>query len=435
MVLHLRAVILTCLALSIGHVSDAAEFVPLGPGAWETSGSWRECCYGPPKEYVFPVGKTSYDGLPLDWNGQPRFPDGSVAMPPEIWEHGFREVIISDNGRVVTGQGTTSAHPFWFEFDEDGSASTPLINQTFIGGGSGVVNIDLTADGHAGLAARIGCCVSRDKSFGINGKISTPGLTYERPLPPELQSWEMNGMAGGAAISGSGNALIGVSSGGHAFRWSNADNRFQVLADMPTAVDLTYDGSIVVGGAKWWTEATGAQYFGPTPTPEFTYQSEAISADGTVIAGTMTVNGVREAFLWTQAGGFQGLGDLPGGIAESYVTGLSADGSTVIGMSLSNRGREPFRWNAATGMQSVIGLFNDGGADLQGYNLVEFALSNGQSYYYSLSGVSGDGTVLVGTSKNGAWLARIAIVPEPGAAMLALLAMLLPLHRSTTFRK
>lgn len=410
--------------LLVGDLAIAAEFVPLGVGAWESSGSdyyySGESIF--PSDFVYPIGKTPDDAFYYDFENTKRLPGGGVAEPTTVWEHGFSSVTISDNGRVITGEGTSAGSPYWYRFGEDGSAEDRLVYYDYFGG-DGIYNIDLAADGLTGLAARVGCCVSRDRSFGINSGIASPTLSYQSPLPPELEYWQTQGfMEGGTAISGDGAVLIGVENSGAVFRWQEDDSQFQVLDGMTDATDLSYNGSVVVGGAKWWTAETGARYFGPEPTDDFTYGAVAVSADGAVIAGTMTVDSEIQAFRWTASGGFEGLGNLPGGEDFSRATGMSADGATIIGMTSTDRGMEPFRWNAATGMQSVADLLVDGGADLQGYELIDVP---NDSFYSHITGVSGDGTVLVGTVQGGApnytgnaWLARIAIVPEPSSAIL-----------------
>src|SRR5262249_11093473 len=132
----------------------------------------------------------------------------------------------------------------------------------------------------------------------------------------------------------------------------------------------------------------------------------AVSGDGKVVVGYVepvsTSNGVLfTASRWTQKTGMVDLGALgsASGVTVSLATAVSYDGSVVVGLSTSNRypigneviasssgfrGSEAFRWTNATGMQSIAGLLEDNGINLSGWQL------------QSASGVSADGTVIVG---------------------------------------
>ncbi len=139
-----------------------------------------------------------------------------------------------------------------------------------------------------------------------------------------------------------------------------------------------------------WTQATGMVGLGDLPGGISSSYATGISADGSIVVGwgssaSSGGTGRTEAFRWTQATGMVGLGDLPGGIFSSYATGISADGSIVVGWGSSassgGTGRtEAFRWAQATGM---VGL-----GDLPG-----------GLFYSDASGVSADGSVVVGVSE------------------------------------
>ncbi len=70
---------------------------------------------------------------------------------------------------------------------------------------------------------------------------------------------------------------------------------------------------------------------------------------------------------------FQGLGDLPGGDIYSTPRGMTSDGKLVVGLSKSASGYESFRWTAEGGITNLV-------------------LPDGKS----ATGISGDGTVLLG---------------------------------------
>ena len=97
------------------------------------------------------------------------------------------------------------------------------------------------------------------------------------------------------------------------------------------------------------------------------------------IALVWTLLTVGDAVSAGQPASFQGLGDLPGGDFASYPTGLTADGSTVIGLSdVGEMFSQAFRW---TQLEGIDCLRNRSGACVD----------------FSAGGISGDGSVVIGT--------------------------------------
>ncbi len=256
------------------------------------------------------------------------------------------------------------------------------------------------------------------------------------------------------AVSADGSTVVGISeagSGKYAFRWT-ADSGMQNLGDIAAGANysiahaVTADGSVVVGRstagfrdeAFRWDIGYGKIKLLKTDIEVATYpiSANAISSDGSVIAGvgriddvlvsfrwtaTDIVDGIpvgdmvslgglpggrigmyanvgdmsadgsvivggaessigNEAYRWTVDTGMVGLGDLPGGNDSSYATGISSDGSVVIGASYSDLGREAFRWTEQEGMVS-LGQFPGG------------------SKYTEAYAVSADGSVIVGSGQ------------------------------------
>ncbi len=99
-----------------------------------------------------------------------------------------------------------------------------------------------------------------------------------------------------------------------------------------------------------WTQATGPVGLGALPGPWFESYSNAISADGSVVAGVSYSNLGYQAFRWTQATGMVGLGELSVGATNSAAYGISADGTTIVGQADSSSGPQAFYWTQATGM-------------------------------------------------------------------------------------
>jgi probable HAF family extracellular repeat protein len=112
------------------------------------------------------------------------------------------------------------------------------------------------------------------------------------------------------------------------------------------------------------------------PPGGFESYGNAISADGTVVAGTCVVAEGDRAFRWTSASGMVVLGVLTGGTV-SRGTGISGDGQWVAGWSGTSSGPRAFRWSAGGGMQN-LGLL-EGGTNSLGH------------------AISGDGGTVVGS--------------------------------------
>jgi len=143
--------------------------------------------------------------------------------------------------------------------------------------------------------------------------------------------------------------------------------------------------------------------------------ANAVSADGSfVVGGSASASTVREAFIWDATHGMRGLGDLPGGDLDSDALGVSADGSVVVGVGHTSAGLEAFVWDAENGMRSLQVMLTSLGIDLTGWQLTQ-AVS-----------VSADGSTIAGSALNpaGAAEAFIAVIPEPGTALLLGLSLL-----------
>jgi probable HAF family extracellular repeat protein len=150
--------------------------------------------------------------------------------------------------------------------------------------------------------------------------------------------------------------------------------------------------------------------------------ADGVSADGSVIIGVgSSVNG-REPFRWTESGGMVGL---PG----NYANDVSGDGSVIVGTSIN--GYEAFRWTESGDMvlppfylyhSTVASGVSGDGSVIVGYGqsfddytnidvyeafrwtesggMVGLGDLRGGRFYSVASDVSGDGSVIVGTSIN-----------------------------------
>jgi len=188
------------------------------------------------------------------------------------------------------------------------------------------------------------------------------------------------------------------------------------------ATSCSADGSIITGSSN---DGNGNQYAViikgaggiwsaisfPTGWRTTLQAATAISADGSAVAGYAPYSGgttvlavpVQQAFLWTAAKGVIGLGFVNGHSSGSQASGISANGNSVAATCVSSGGQSiACLWTAASGM---VGLGIPSG-----------------TVGTTTTGISGDGTVVIGTILFGAnpysvtethafyWTARTGIV-------------------------
>lgn len=312
---------------------------------------------------------------------------------------------VSDDGQTVVGRsvGSTGAsEPFKWNVSE-GMTALPL----------------LAGEGSHGARA-----ASADGSV-IVGQAGFESVLWENGSVATIASPPSSAAFSGAYdISDDGLVVVGANDNG-AYRWEGGATvglgNLGSTSHPSTAIAVSGDGSYVVG---WglnvndqyepfrWREDIGLMSLG------FNGRARDVSADGSIVAGFAyeVVEGkgnktstITEAFRWTEASK-QLLGDLPGGNYYSAAYAMSADGSIVAGTSQSSSGGEAFVWESATGMRSLNEILaNDYGVDLAGWQLG------------NVWDVTPDGSTLVGqgTNPNGfqeAFLVRFG-PPAPGVSV------------------
>src|SRR5262245_14359280 len=186
----------------------------------------------------------------------------------------------------------------------------------------------------------------------------------------------------------------------HSFR-STMSGGFGFLTTLPTefqgqADGISSDGAVIVGESyddatllsrayRW--QAGAAQNLGSLGGGEG-FALDA-SSDGSAVVGLARTRTGFGAFRWTSAGGIRALGQLGGD--WSSAVGVSADGSVVVGSATPPPPgglTMAFRWTASRGMQNLTSVVRNAGVPTGNWQLV-FA-----------TGVSADGTVIVGMAEN-----------------------------------
>ena len=274
-----------------------------------------------------------------------------------------------------------------------------------------------------------------------------------------------------------------------AFHWTAAEG-MQAMGYLSNSsrpysygLSVSGDGAIAVGTsgsepgnqAFRWVEATGMTGLGDLSGGRFESYANDISADGRVIVGESQSNEALEPFFWTVDQGMVGIGFLPGHVTESHAWAISDDGTTIVG----DDGYTGWRWAAATGltpippvtgqgslavpadvsadgativgatthngpwdeMPAFIWTADRGTENLQHFLEEEFGLILDGWLLTHASGISDDGSVIVGTGMNPAgrpeaWVINLS-VPEPAAGawftpLLFVLSLFRGRHLSTS---
>ena len=320
---------------------------------------------------------------------------------------------VSANGSVVVGSSWSLSARRAFRWtaaggmEDLGTLSGHARSQAY-----GVSADGSTVVGTSGLLSSI----HGDRAFRwTSGSIQDLGT-----LAGRSRSEAFGISADGSVVVGSCSAKFVEDAG--AFRWTQGGGMLGLPITFATAISA--DGSVVGGGiydgiasrAYRWTEAGGPQYLGSGSV-------SALSPEGQIVVGTFrpteTTKASDEAWRWAENRGRQFL-------YWGHANAMSADGSIVVG-AFSNFNSEPVSavlWTKQLGAVRLNQFLPALGSDLTGWNLL------------SATGISSDGTTIVGYGRNPsgqteAWIARI---PEPAALPLLALGGCALRHRGHTGR-
>ncbi len=229
-------------------------------------------------------------------------------------------------------------------------------------------------------------------------------------------------------ITGDASVVVGTT-GDVGYRWTSSGTTLipPVSGAYSPANGVSSDGSIVVGQCKSatsnyiaykWTAATGTVAITTGVGAAGNSAGNAVSDDGSVVAGFTLVGGSGSPAVWTAATGWQ-----PTAVSSSFgsASDITPDGRYVVG---SDDGGA-FIWDAVHGERYIANILTAEGVNLGGLSLK------------NATGISDDGTIITGlTYDNGLtvpWVADIA-VPEPASLALLAPTLLLALHRTRRLR-
>lgn len=265
-------------------------------------------------------------------------------------------------------------------------------------------------------------------------------------LPAPVAGWSTTSALSsgdGSFMAVSSSSLVVNDGPTYAFTWTRDAGfvRIGSAYSVVTPKDVSSVGNVVVGEAGFPFGPNDAFRLTPgggfellsTSTDTFRNSSaNATNSDGSMIVGSYFPNARGVAsFRWSQATGMIPFDDLGGTGIMVSPNAMSADGSIIAGRAAFNLEGAAAIWDPVHGTRRLSDVLAARGIDLGGF------------YLSDVVGISADGTKLVGvgyaTSGGGqqqGWYVDLA-VPEPGAAALTAvvgLAVVTVRRRWTAFR-
>ena len=279
----------------------------------------------------------------------------------ESWANG-----VNGDGSVVVGNGRPAAGYEAFRW----TASGGMQGLGNLPGGTSSFARGVSGDGSVIVGDSGGEAFRWTAGGGMQGLGDLPGAT-------------VFSVAGG--VSADGLVVVGRSesaSGPQAFRWT-ASGGMQGLGDLPNgffrseASAASADGSVIVGHgssefgtqAFRWTAAGGIQGLGDLSGRFLNSQATGVSADGSVVVG----NSGGGPFIWDATHGMRSLYgvlvndyglDLTGPYGSpglSSVSAISADGRVIVGWSDNGLDADGDAWIAVIPEPSSLALLGAGG--------------------------------------------------------------------------
>jgi uncharacterized membrane protein len=326
------------------------------------------------------------------------------AEPPEFLGLGrLAETTDADRATAVSGDGSTVGVVIgrynWFHgrFDPYGYLWTEAGGLQAMPGTGNLnaypIPYGVSGDGSAVAGTAI---LAPDRIFAFHW---TPENGYETWTPEPGGSYAN-------ALSADGFTVVGIQDG-RPFSWTSRDGLAYLHGSgagfAENAHDVSADGSVIVGtltgsgsgsqACRWMNGQVIPLGFLPGATAS---EALGVSDDGSTVVGR---SGTR-AFFWRAAGGMKSPA-IPAGYTQSQAWAVSGDGSVVVCTAWVSNTYDVFTWDRIRGSRILKQTLQQlGVAAVNGWTLD------------SVGGISTDGTVIVGGGTNPqgqpeAWLARI----------------------------
>lgn len=232
---------------------------------------------------------------------------------------------------------------------------------------------------------------SGEVTVPVGGTVMVMGPTALGTLDPYTDSVAQDVSADGSVIVGDAGAQSG---GPEPFKWTEAEGMVG-LGFTGSAVAVSDDGSVIAcndeQGAVFWTEENGPVGIGPLN--EGTATATDISGDGRVIVGVTSY----EYFRWSLEDGVD-AGSAP--LSESNLSSISSnrDASVLVGALQSG---EAAVWDEANGWRYLRDALTEAGIVFDTW------------YFHQATGVSSDGSLLVGIAQDNDELTQGFVVRLP----------------------
>ncbi len=299
------------------------------------------------------------------------------AAPPVIFDLGATSGSEPFNAESVNGDGSVIAGSFY-------SAGKVHPFRWVLGSG-----VDELGDFSVGPISADGAAVVGSGPGSTAVLWTIHGLRNLGTLPGDRYSWPLG-------VSGDGSSVVGISDpyGGlsRAFKW-DLHGGMRDLGNLgdgwgAEALAISADGSAVVGVSTnyhlfRWTTAGGIRDIGlPPGLNSDNLPSSVFNVSSSAVVGVVDQFGNSERIRWTLAGGMLDLGALPqlGGLW--HLAAISADGSVVVGSVYATN--SALLWTSTLGTVDLRAYLASLGVDVTGWTL-------GRAV-----GVSADGTAIVG---------------------------------------
>lgn len=242
-------------------------------------------------------------------------------------------------------------------------------------------------------------------AISADGKTVVGYSAVDRPYEDPFQSFIWNQSSGMTAlpdqpgvsfratlaygVSADGITVVGTSlitdQGFRAAKWT-PDSGMITLPEDPFAGGVSGDGSVIVGGymqSRIWRNGQ-SESLPYLPGALGGSQANGVSLDGRIVVGTSSSALGEQAYRWTAEEGIEGLGFLPGA-SISNAHAISGDGSVIVGSAYGYGAyTEAFYW---TPDKQMVRIDNVAGGD---------RLTDAEA-------VSGNGSIIVGYIRDSSW--------------------------------